>query len=121
MSEFAARLYAKNKTDLSVRVQGQRLDNKFKVRSGVNTLLLQSARISSLPNTITIRVNGTGCALVQVSCNCVKLSSTFLLMVVLVSEINPSVYGDQSQINHASTEILVSSLATELFQPVLHD
>ncbi|XP_041375396.1 pregnancy zone protein-like [Gigantopelta aegis] len=66
LSEFASRLFVGgNKTDLTVRVHGQRLDRKFKIKSGVNTLLLQSVPMPSLPKTITISANGTGCALVQ--------------------------------------------------------
>jgi hypothetical protein len=66
LSEFASLAYNKEGSEMHISVSGKQLNHSFSVsESERNTLLLQSAPISVLPNSLTISARGAGCALVQ--------------------------------------------------------
>ncbi|XP_067665112.1 alpha-2-macroglobulin-like protein 1 isoform X2 [Haliotis asinina] len=73
MAEFASKTFTGNATDLSVAFDGDKMSKTYDIITGVNTLLLQKAPITHLPNTLTVSTNGTGCALIQANVQFNKL------------------------------------------------
>ena len=63
LAKYAARVYV-DSINLSVNVQGQGISETLTVTS-TNSLILQKRNVQ-VPNSLTVRTSGSGCAFVQV-------------------------------------------------------